>query len=386
LVIYKNSYYLSLTTINLLLENDLMSSLLEQAIIDATALKEAALKNAEAQVLEKYSTDVKEALKSLLEQEEGLGFGFTEPSATEATGTATPTGADMGGVKPTGGSNLKDQAPSAFRDGQKLCACPEDKEQVTIDLNLSDIEDMANEAGVEIGNVQPASLGPTPGPEPVSLQEEYEVNKDELLDLYEKLTVDVRNVPYGNIEYPANTLEVEYAKDISLAKKAQLAAEEEAAEVSEENKKLTKENKLLSRKLDSLQDKLGKISEIAEALANRVEEYESAVSTLKERLDTLTTSNAKLLYKNKVLNSNSLNERQKSKIVEALSNAESADEAKTIYQTLQSTVSGDNKVAAPKSLSEAINRTSSIIMQTKQNDAPPPVIERMQRLAGIKNK
>ena len=359
-----------------------MSSLLEQAIIDATALKEAALKNAEAQVLEKYSTDVKEALRSLLEQEEG----FTEPSATEATGAATsPVG--MGGDQAMGGgANVRNQAPSAFRDGQKLCACPEDKEQVTIDLNLSDIEDMANEAGVPIGGNMPTSLGPTPGAEPVGLQEEYEVNKEELLDIYEKLTVDARNVPYGNIEYPANSLEVEYAKDVSLAKKAQFAAEEEAAEVVQENNKLTKENKLLTRKLDSLQEKLVKISEIAEALANRVEEYESAVSTLKERLDSLTVSNAKLLYKNKVLNSNSLNERQKDRIVEALSNAQSADEAKTIYQTLQSTVASNDKVTAPKSLSEAINRTSSIIMQTRQNDAPPPVIERMQRLAGIKNK
>jgi predicted nuclease with TOPRIM domain len=361
-----------------------MSSLLEQAIIDATALKEAALKNAEAQVLERYSTDVKEALKNLLEQEEG----FTEPSATEPTGTGT-SATGMGGDQAMGGgANIKNQAPSAFRDGQKLCACPEDKEQVTIDLNLSDIEDMASEAGIPVGGnmPNPATLGPTPSAQSAGLQEEYEVNKDELLDLYEKLTVDARNVPYGNIEYPANSLEVEYAKDISLAKKAQLEAEQEASEVVQENNKLTKENKILARKLDSVQNKLAKISEIAEALANRVEEYESAVSTLKERLDTITVSNAKLLYKNKVLNSNSLNERQKSKIVEALSNAESADEAKTIYQTLQSTVSSDNKVAAPKSLSEAINRTSSIIMQTRQNDAPPPVIERMQRLAGIKNK
>jgi hypothetical protein len=359
-----------------------MSSLLEQAIIDATALKEAALKNAEAQVLERYSTDVKEALRSLLEQEEG----FMEPSAAEATGVGT-SAAGMGGDQAMGGgANVRSQTPSAFRDNQKLCACPEDKEQVTIDLSISEIEDMANEAGVPIGSAQPASLGPTAGPEPVGLQEEYEVDKDELLDLYEKLTVDARNVPYGNIEYPANTLEVEYAKDVSHARKAQLAAEEEAAEIGEENNKLTKENKVLARKLDSVQNKLAKISEIAEALANRVEEYESAVSTLKERLDSLTVSNAKLLYKNKVLNSNSLNERQKDRIVEALSNAQSAYEAKTIYQTLQSTVVSDNKVATPKSLSEAINRTSSIIMQTRQNDAPPPVIERMQRLAGIKNK
>ena len=34
-----------------------MSSMLEQAIIDATALKEAAIKNAEAAVIEKYSEE-----------------------------------------------------------------------------------------------------------------------------------------------------------------------------------------------------------------------------------------------------------------------------------------------------------------------------------------
>ena len=35
-----------------------MSSMLEQAVIDAAALKEVALKNAEATVVEKYSTEV----------------------------------------------------------------------------------------------------------------------------------------------------------------------------------------------------------------------------------------------------------------------------------------------------------------------------------------
>ena len=36
-----------------------MSNMLEQAIIDADALKEAALKNAETLVLEKYSNQIK---------------------------------------------------------------------------------------------------------------------------------------------------------------------------------------------------------------------------------------------------------------------------------------------------------------------------------------
>lgn len=47
-----------------------MSSLLEQAIVDAKALKEAALKNAEASIIEKYSAEVKSTLDELLEQDE----------------------------------------------------------------------------------------------------------------------------------------------------------------------------------------------------------------------------------------------------------------------------------------------------------------------------
>ena len=53
-----------------------MSSLLKDAIVDAKALREAALKNAEAVVIDKYSAEVKEALESLLEQEADTGLGL----------------------------------------------------------------------------------------------------------------------------------------------------------------------------------------------------------------------------------------------------------------------------------------------------------------------
>ena len=49
-----------------------MSNLLNEAIVDAKALREAALKNAETIVIEKYSNDVKETLEKLLEQEDDL--------------------------------------------------------------------------------------------------------------------------------------------------------------------------------------------------------------------------------------------------------------------------------------------------------------------------
>ena len=46
------------------------STMLEQAIIDAKSLKEAAVKTAEEELLKKYSSHIKEAVENLLEQDE----------------------------------------------------------------------------------------------------------------------------------------------------------------------------------------------------------------------------------------------------------------------------------------------------------------------------
>ena len=46
-----------------------MSTLLEQAIIDAEALRESAVKSAEQAIIEKYAPEVKRAVETLLEQE-----------------------------------------------------------------------------------------------------------------------------------------------------------------------------------------------------------------------------------------------------------------------------------------------------------------------------
>ena len=101
-----------------------MSSLLEQAIIDATALKEAALKNAEAAVLEKYAPEVKKAVEALLEQPE-------DPMA------APPMPADpMAAAGPEMSADDID-APLAATEGEEMCGCPdeEDSEEMVIDFD-----------------------------------------------------------------------------------------------------------------------------------------------------------------------------------------------------------------------------------------------------------
>ena len=96
-------------------------------------------------------------------------------------------------------------------------------------------------------------------------------------------------------------------------------------------------------------------------------------------------SNARLLYTNRVLNDPSLNERQRTKIVEAISQCGSIEEAKVIYETLQGAVREATIKRSPNSLSEAVIRDRSLIIprRKEQNSPDTQAYERMKALAGI---
>ena len=68
-----------------------MSSLLEQAIIDAGALREAAVKSAEQSIIEKYAPEVKKAVRSLLEQ----GMPPADPMMMDPAMGGMPPGPPM---------------------------------------------------------------------------------------------------------------------------------------------------------------------------------------------------------------------------------------------------------------------------------------------------
>lgn len=334
-------------------------SLLDEAIVDAITLKEAALKNAEAMVLERYTVDVKQALEKLLSEQEDIGISLTDVGTT-----TTPESPEVTKTMPFA---FLDRNKKGIADKEKLCdekQCPEDEEQIEIPLrNIA-----------EALNIRLNAVRSTSG---------YEVNKSELLDVLEQLTVDAKVVPHGHT-YHATSSEIEYANELARAKQVQLDKE-----IEEEYGKIKKENKDLKIKVLSYQNKMKEIIPVAEALADKVERYEAGIKTLQEKLGNLTLSNAKLLYKNRVLSNDSLNERQKHKIVETLTNAKSIEQAKVIYETLQSATRSilPSTSNGPKSLSEAIYRnSSSIIEREEHNSLSSPAIERMQILAGIAAK
>ena len=73
--------------------------MLEQAIVDAQALREAALKNAEQSVIEKYAPEIKAAVESLLEGKETLNEEIADQASASGGQFDIPYASDpsMGG-------------------------------------------------------------------------------------------------------------------------------------------------------------------------------------------------------------------------------------------------------------------------------------------------
>ena len=331
-----------------------MSSMLEKAIVDATALREAALKNAEASIIEKYAPEIKNAVETLLEQELGTDLGMDDMQ--QETETPVEEGDEV-------------EAPAAFLEG--LGGNPKDGEDVELELTLEALTEMAKEltteedetleeAEEEVLEEDEETLEESTEPDDVIL----DLDENDIAKLVEELVVDITPQKSGWAGTPES--EMQYNIELELASRA-------ATEAREENEELKKAIEELSES----KEHLGKSNKI----------LKEAVLKMRDAFDEMSVSNAKLLYTNRILSSPSLNERQKEKIVEAISKAGSVNEAKVIYDTLQSTGGTAGKKPMPKSLSEAIKRSSSTVLPRRQPErAADTAIDRLQILAGIKHK
>ena len=453
-----------------------MSNLLKEAIVDAKALRESALKNAETIVIEKYSEEVKDTLQKLLEQEDDLGLALpgeepaadaapdplaADPLATEepaldaAPAEEEPVDAE---AAPEEGEGLADEdiplgATNDFGDleGQNLgdFAAGGEGQQLTIDLGALqesiealkqsidedeevDLSEFLNEEDddeeMEEG-LKGAALGFAAGGIPGALaghkiektagavadaakatkdavsddDEEEEVNEEEIPDL--NLEEDEEDIEDKAAETAADAaldgimsaMSEDVDKDELFNKIMEKLTVDMGADLagwagrSSESIKYQMEKEMAHRRSTEVEEEMKDLKKAQEELVfennqltEKLSEYEAVVSELKEGLQDTNLSNARLLYTNRVLRNTSLNERQKDKIAEAISNAGSVTEAKTIYDTLQSTVEAKPK-KSPQSLSEAIGRRNTVLRATRQEaPASDPFQDRMKRLAGIK--
>ena len=340
-----------------------MSDMLEQAIIDAGALREAAVKNAESLVLDKFSDQIKEAVESLLEQE--------EPAA------------DAGGDAPMGEGGQESEEESSVMQSIPLANQVAEDAQVEIPLESlmeqlqamteSLEEELFEEEGLDEGSCASEELDE-------ELDEDIDLDEAAMDELAEALHVDIHPQKSGWAGTPDSALEVSMQELLALEQDSQVREEKAAirkavAQLKVTNESLTKKNKTMETTLNETKDVILKL--------------QNAVGVLKEKLEASSLLNAKLLYQNKALDSASLNERQKRKLVEAVSNANSIEEAKVIFETLQNAVGSTNPAKQPKSLSEAVEKSSSIILSNSRRSRldegkeKDPAYDRWKFLAGI---
>ena len=339
-----------------------MSNMLEQAIVDAEALKEAALQNAEQAVIEKYQSEIKNAVEALLEQDEEDPLEDEELLDDEGD-----LGLD-GGLESS--EDLAQQMPLASTEGDKLCPCPDDEEEVEIDFDqlAQQMQATDSEAGGGIPALD-SPLAENLNEEEEEVEEDIQITEEELVDILEELTLDMEPTKAGWLQRPDSS--VEHEIDILQTKV------EEPLDVKELEEE--KEDEDLSEALKVLEGAEKEIYRLEE----KADKYKEMLLQMKNTLTEVNLQNAKLLYTNQVLVDDSLNERQKNKIVEAIMKSGSVEETKTIFEALQSTVGAQpNKKVAPKSLSEAVERRSTTLPRRVEKDSYS-YSDRMKILAGI---
>jgi len=354
-------------------------SMLEQAIVDAKDLREVAKANAEAEVLEKYSSQIKEAVDRLLEQDD------EEMEAGDLGAEAEAEVLDLDAAEET--SEVEDDLPMSYE------AQPADEKEEAEQM-IDDVSDSIEQAqnvldqlavkvakmGEEDGDEEMVTIDldkledseveieDAPG-EPDAIAEEIDISEDELLGLMEKLTVDTSAQKSGWAGRPDS--QVFFEQELELARMRSTELEEDNAAFKAAVEELTESKNSLEKELTEKNNIIKNTAVLVESLQNKLSESHLV--------------NTKLFYTNKALLDDSLNERQKSKIVETINRADTTDKVKAVFETLCESVSSEPaKNAGPENLTEALKvRTLVARPSKKQTISESSDVLRMKRLAGI---
>jgi hypothetical protein len=135
------------------------------------------------------------------------------------------------------------------------------------------------------------------------------------------------------------------------------------------------------------QHKLKKLKEARDnrALATQLNEYRSAVETLREQMTDMNLFNAKLLYVNKMLQSKDLTPKQQKVVIEAIDGAKTLREVKMLYKSLTESLTGGNGATLSESATRfnaggSSRATSSAAARTGETAE----VDRWAKLAGLK--
>jgi hypothetical protein len=319
--------------------------MLEQAILDAETLRESALKTAEQAVVEKYSTEVRQAVQRLLEQDEDdLGASLGLDDEAEVSSTV---------MEKVPMAHLAEEGDQVVVDLENILAAadstPSDEEYA------QDLETVADNIDISL-DADDEQLPPG------NRDDEIDIDEAELVAIFkEMMVVDIPQVELDKAEEALTQDQKEQDEETIYTSTAGMDEED----------------------IKELERTRAKFMGVRED--NR--KLRSTLKTLSGKLEELLLQNARLLYANRVLNDTSLNEQQKNKVAELVEKAKSVEEAKTIFETLQKTMAESQQTQSAQSLSEAVTRRSSVVISGRRPSAEPttdsqPTYNRWATLAG----
>jgi hypothetical protein len=416
--------------------------MLEQAIIDAEQLKETAQQTAEEAVVERYQDEIREAVEKILEQEEGLfgDIGDLDPALEEGEETDDADLEfvdDLPSVQTTADDEIVTIDLNRLEEMMAEEMDTEDGLDVTEMVDREDIADdivESTEDDEEMVELDEADLAAV-------LAELMSETAEEDADVVEEATEEDADVVEEVVEEDGDVVEEDKRSGASKGAKGKDKKDPKARDYVRggdregdkgkrggQDFKTTKRgdktksgakafnkypNKGDKKKGDGkaykrddaggghddyktaknspnfpYQENLVKeAQQKVQLLEQKLEKYGKITNKLKEKLEESNLINAKLLYQNRILNSVSLNERQKNKIAEAISDATTVGEAKIIFETLQSAVGSVRKQKLPESLNEVVTRSSSAFFPRREETVKAdPFTERMRILAGLDKK
>jgi hypothetical protein len=328
--------------------------LFQDAIVDAKAIREAALLNAKEALEEALTPSIQNMLAAKLnemnmddeEMEEGM---YPEDTTDEIQDRYRETGAAL--------------------EEEEF-----DLSAILAELEAEEMEEGLNEAKKEEEEEEEEEEG----------EEEEEMDiKDMSVEDLKALIKDIvsQELEAEEMETPADE-EAEMDMDMDMG--AEMGGEE--MEIADEEEIDLEE---LLAELDSIDEydeleeaKKKKVMKKGEEEKKEMKEAINVINTLRKELNEVNLLNAKLLYVNKIFKSKNLSESQKLNVIASFDKATTPKEAKMVYESLETTL---NTVKKKSPIKESLGFASKAagIAPKKQIVESNDVISRMQKLANI---
>lgn len=390
-------------------------TLLNEAIAEAESIKEAALANAKAALEESFAPHIKELFSKKvqeLEKEDKNVNEMKEKDHKEEIGETEEVSIEgllskLDEMKDS--EELDEMSDPVMRKGMKG---DDAAEKETEKMRLKEEDQELSEEDLEEG------MDHYEEDDTTMEQEEEEGEMDtEMIDVDEMSEEDLEKFIEDVIKDMVEDGELEPGPDFESEEEMEMDSEEEdeageeemeidmedsEAMMEEESDEITEEKG--GKKGDEHKDDMKKKGhhgkgpkrketaeeegEIDYMKEGELEKALSEIENLKRDLQEVNLLNAKLLYANKIFKDKNLSESQKLKVLESFDKANTAKEAKLVYETLTEGIKDQPRMIKRRSMvSEIKGSASKPTNVIKENRKPivesDDMIARFQKLAGI---